>query len=152
MNEQIHNGVNQPVVVDDTQTEMLLASKGQRLGNYLIDGLCILLLFALLLFNSTLIGLENIIERIGSGLFGHIFILIYFFFQEAFSGRTIGKLITGTKAVNEDGSKLTFVKALGRTLCRFIPFEFVSFIDTPYRPKGWHDRIPKTKVISIRNT
>ena len=84
-------------------------------------------------------------------LFGVITSLGYFVPQEASSGKTLGKLITGTKAVNEDGSKLTFGKAVGRTLCRFIPFEVFSFLGGQDRPKGWHDRIPKTIVVSTRH-
>jgi uncharacterized RDD family membrane protein YckC len=83
-------------------------------------------------------------------LLGVIIFLTYFVPQEAFFGRTLGKLVTGTKVVNEDGSKLTFGKAVARTLCRFIPFEAFSFLGGHDRPKGWHDTIPKTKVISIK--
>jgi uncharacterized RDD family membrane protein YckC len=99
-----------------------------------------------------LIGLGDVIEEMNDYLLGFIILLIYYVPQEAFSGRTLGKMITGTKAVNEDGSKLTFGKVLGRTLCRFIPFEAFSFLGGQNKPKGWHDRIPKTKVISIRKT
>jgi len=80
------------------------------------------------------------------------FVLVYYLPQEAFSGRTLGKLITGTKAVNQDGTELSFGQALGRTLCRFIPFEAFSFFGENGRPKGWHDRIPNTMVISVRRT
>jgi len=76
--------------------------------------------------------------------------LIYFVFPEKFSGKTLGKLITGTKAESEDGAKLTFGQALVRTLCRFIPFEIFSFFGGNGRPIGLHDKIPKTKVISVK--
>ena len=113
-----------------------------------------------------MIGLGDSIERMGDiiermnedlqGLIENmvalIILLIYYVPQEAFSGRTLGKLITRTKAVNEDGTKLTFGKALGRTLCRVIPFDAFSFLGGQGRPKGWHDRIPKTKVILTRKT
>lgn len=49
--------------------------------------------------------------------------------------------------MNIDGSNISFAQALGRTFCRFIPFEVFSFLDS--RPRGWHDSIPKTKVINL---
>jgi hypothetical protein len=83
---------------------------------------------------------------------GIIISFLYYLPQEAFSGRTLGKMITGTRAVNEDGTKLTFGRALGRTLCRYIPFEAFSFLGGNGRPRGWHDRISRTKVISIKKS
>lgn len=150
MNEQIHDDANQGISIDETLREMVIASTGQRLGNMFLDIIfyfIFALVFGLIL---GLIGLSGIIEEMNDHLLGAIIFLIYFVPQEALSGRTLGKLITGTKAVNEDGSNLTFGKAVGRTLCRFIPFEAFSFLGGQGRPKGWHDRIPKTKVISIR--
>jgi uncharacterized RDD family membrane protein YckC len=44
----------------------------------------------------------------------------------AFKGRTIGKLITGTKAVNEDGTEMSPKTIVIRSLIRMIPFELFS--------------------------
>ena len=142
---------SQPVVAQPSK-EMVLASTGQRLGNLFLDMLFYFVFAFVFGIILALIGLGDGIDRMNDHLLGLIILLIYFVPQEAFSGRTLGKLITGTKAVNEDGTKLTFGKALGRTLCRFIPFEAFSFLGGQGRPKGWHDRIPKTKVISTRKT
>ncbi len=148
------------VAIDETLKEMVLASTGQRLGNFVIDSLfCIVVYVFVFGIILDLIGLGYSFLSMNEDLQGLIvnlevliILLIYYVPQEAFSGRTLGKLITRTKAVNEDGTKLTFGKALGRTLCRFIPFEAFSFLGGQGRPKGWHDRIPKTKVISTRKT
>ena len=132
------------------EQQRLLASTGQRLGNMFLDFIFYMIFaFAFGLFLG-FFGLVSVIEGMNEYLLGAIILFIYFVPQEAFSGRTLGKLITGTKAVNEDGSNLTFGKAVGRTVCRCIPFEPFSFLGWQGRPKGWHDRIPRTKVISLR--
>jgi uncharacterized RDD family membrane protein YckC len=67
----------------------------------------------------------------------------YTVFETASNGRTIGKMLTGTIAITQDGSPFTFKHALLRTLCRFIPFE--PFSAFGYMP--WHDSITKTVVV-----
>ena len=74
--------------------------------------------------------------------------LLYFGVLEATTSRTLGKLVTGTKVVNENGGAPTTGQILGRTFCRLIPFEAFSFFGTPTR--GWHDKIPKTYVVKAR--
>jgi uncharacterized RDD family membrane protein YckC len=63
-----------------------------------------------------------------------------------FGGRTLGKLITGSKAVREDGTSLTWKDACLRSLSRMVPFE-------PFSALGgapWHDRWTKTTVVRTR--
>jgi len=72
-----------------------------------------------------------------------ITICYYTVFETATNGRTIGKMLTGTIAITQDGSPFTFKQALLRTLCRFIPFE--PFSTFGYMP--WHDSITKTAVV-----
>ena len=73
------------------------------------------------------------------------YILYYSLFEGIFKGRTVGKFITGTKAINENGMELTFKNALLRSVCRLIPFEAFSGLGTP-----WHDSITNTMVIKAR--
>ena len=135
---------------ESSSASMPLASQGQRFGTMLLD-MIFYFVFALILGAVLgLIGLGDLIQDMNDTLLGFVILLIYYVPQEAFSGRTLGKLITGTKAVKEDGTELSFGHALGRTLCRFIPFEAFSFFGGNGRPRGWHDKIPKTKVISIK--
>jgi uncharacterized RDD family membrane protein YckC len=65
--------------------------------------------------------------------------------EAMFRGKSIGKLITGTKAVNEDGSDISFAKAFERGLARMVPFEAFSALGEPSYP--WHDKWTKTFVI-----
>lgn len=152
MNEQERRESSSAASFGEASTPIVLASTGQRFRTMLLD-LIFYFIFAFIFgFVLSLIGLGDLIQNMNDTLLGIVIILIYYVPQEAFSGRTLGKLITGTKAVKEDGTELSFGQALGRTLCRFIPFEAFSFLGGNGRPRGWHDKIPKTKVISVRRT
>lgn len=59
-------------------------------------------------------------------------------------GQTIGKLITGTQAVNNrDFTPVNFTQALVRSLCRLIPLEFIFCLFM----QPWHDTISGTLVV-----
>ena len=73
------------------------------------------------------------------------YVLYYTLSEGLFKGRTIGKLITGSKAINENGRELSFKQAFLRSVCRLIPFEPLSGLGTP-----WHDTITSTIVIKTR--
>lgn len=90
----------------------------------------------------------DFIDRTPGILIGIPILLAYYFFFEATTGRTLGKLVTGTKVVNEYGERATLRQIAGRTFARLIPFEAFSFLGTPTR--GWHDSLPKTFVIKSR--
>ncbi len=122
------------------------ASRGQRSGNFILDFAFIYVLAVLLVFSWP----EFFTEDANGYAVSVVLYIIYYLPQEAVWGRTIGKHITGTKAVNQDGTELTFRSAVGRTLCRFIPFEVLSFVGR--RPRGWHDSFSKTMVISLRKS
>jgi uncharacterized RDD family membrane protein YckC len=63
-----------------------------------------------------------------------------------FRGYTLGKFITGTRAIRDDDDELTFKDALLRSLCRIVPLEvFSALAGFP-----WHDRWTKTKVVKTR--
>lgn len=67
----------------------------------------------------------------------------YAVFESVTNGRTLGKILTGTIAITQDGSPFTAKHAMMRTLCRFIPFE--PFSAFGYMP--WHDKLSKTAVV-----
>jgi len=149
MNEQEHRASTSPSFGEES-VPITLASQGQRFGTMLLDMVFFFIFAVIVGFVLGLIGLGQLIENMNDYLLGIIIVLIYYVPQEALSGRTLGKRITGTKAIKEDGTELSFGQALGRTLCRFIPFEAFSFFGGKGRPRGWHDSIPKTKVISVK--
>jgi len=78
-------------------------------------------------------------------LFSFFLIFSSYFIQEYFFGITIGKLITGTRVVDNDGNKPSAWSIVIRTASRLIPFEAFSFLSSDKR--GWHDTISDTFVI-----
>ncbi len=74
------------------------------------------------------------------------YVIYYTICEKFFNGYTLGKLISGTRAIREDGDELTLKNAIHRSFSRFLPFEFLSgFSDRP-----WHDSWTKTTVIKSR--
>ncbi|HYG39543.1 MAG TPA: RDD family protein [Cytophagales bacterium] len=122
-----------------------LAGAGKRLMNYLIDTSIIYMLWHLALmatfyfFNKT----EQDIGTVYLVLFSVY--LPYYIFLEYLKGKTVGKMITGTQVLDEDGYKASFGRIVLRTVCRFIPFEAVSFLFGD--AVGWHDLLSKTRVV-----
>lgn len=75
-----------------------------------------------------------------------VYIGVYTVLEGAARGKTLGKLITGTRALRIDGENLTWRDAFLRSLCRIVPFEaFSSFGGHP-----WHDKWTDTIVIKER--
>lgn len=70
--------------------------------------------------------------------------LTYYIIMESLLGQTVGKIITRTEVVDEYGHRPSVLRIIGRTLCRMIPLEAISFLFTPI---GWHDSISKTLVV-----
>jgi uncharacterized RDD family membrane protein YckC len=75
--------------------------------------------------------------------------MVYYLFFEWHLGRTPGKFITGTKVVTKEWNQPSFLNILGRTLCRFIPFDGITFLWSP--SIGRHDKISTTRVINIEH-
>jgi uncharacterized RDD family membrane protein YckC len=138
------------------------ASLGQRFLNFLIDNL--LMRFGLSYITGAAVGVflgaafpdyasKIVYDRTSFDfimilyLVGILNYLIYYTFcEKVFRGYTLGKLVSGSRAIREDGTELTFKDALLRTLSRLVPFEVFSALG--YRP--WHDAWTKTTVIKSR--
>ncbi len=138
---------------DFTQQDSILvrASQGKRFGNYFIDRFALRLVSSLFSSSSASFLLGGSSYN-GSKVFGFLGIfffihfLYYFLFELYFEGRTLGKLVTKTKVVNQDGVKPTAETIALRTICRWVPFDALSFLGGN-RPMGWHDSWSKTMVI-----
>ena len=81
-------------------------------------------------------------------LFGYLMMLISFFlyyvFMEYKFQKTIGKFLTKTKVVMNDGRKPELNEIIIRTAFRLIPFDQISYLFTK---NGFHDRLSNTTVI-----
>ena len=132
-----------------------LARSGQRFLNFLIDGVLISFCHAFFLGGTLLAGTALSVSETSSFYQAGVevisfffYAIIYFLMELVFKGRTIGKLITGTKAVNEDGTEMVPKTILIRSLIRMIPFEALS----AFNLRPWHDKWSKTFVIDVKKT
>ena len=138
------------------------ASSGQRFLNFLIDNL--FMTYGLGYLTGSLVGyllasffpelavsLFSNPESIDVLIFGVIlayfnYIVYYTFCEKLFRGYTLGKLITGTRAIRTNGEELSFKDTLLRSLSRMVPFEAFSGLGG----QPWHDQWTKTMVIKSR--
>lgn len=147
---------SQENLLTELESNLVLASSGKRFLNYIIDFVCFLVfLFAFgivcaFVFPDFLYELTSV----GSFMDRIITLLLYGLFMgtiEAITkGRSLGKLITKTKAVNEDGTNISTSTAFTRGLSRAVPFNSLSALGNP--PHPWHDKWTKTYVIDIKDS
>jgi len=127
-----------------------VAGKWLRFGTLVIDYICFYISAALLgLVVGMLFGPAGVVamRKMPSIVLGSLMLLSFYCFFEGIWARTPGKLVFGTAVVNLQGEKPRFSQIVGRTFCRFIPFEAFSFLGDG---DGWHDSIPKTQVVRVR--
>jgi uncharacterized RDD family membrane protein YckC len=149
-------------VAEFSEIEYEYAGQLQRFGNFIIDNL--LMNYGIGYISGFALGI--IIGLFDSNFFDsydpnnpsfalYFFMLLvvilnhllyYTICEKLFKGRTLGKLITGTKAVRQDGAELTFRDALLRSLTRLVPFEAFSGFNT----LCWHDSWTNTMVVKTR--
>jgi uncharacterized RDD family membrane protein YckC len=67
-------------------------------------------------------------------------------FETILKGKTIGKLITRTTAVNRDGSQISTATAFKRGFLRAVPFCAFSALGSPSNP--WQDKWTDTMVVN----
>ena len=160
-----NENVNETVSLSDELNSYIKyteASPGQRFLNFVVDNL--LMRYGLSYLTGSLIGYmlvtlapdftyklfnnESSFGFIGlSYIFGIFNYLIYYTFcEKVFRGYTLGKLISGTRAVRQDGEELTFKDTILRSLVRLIPFEPFSALGR----KPWHDTWTNTMVVKSR--
>ena len=147
------------LIADNATVVYPTATKGKRFANFVIDHLCYYLFaflsgagLMLLAFFLEIDGLANWLETdtpLADFLYGYGLLFVYYALSEyIMDGRTVGKLITGTRAVNLDGGTITPRQAAVRSLVRLVPFEPFSYLS--HRLRGWHDQWSDTTVIDER--
>jgi uncharacterized RDD family membrane protein YckC len=129
------------------------ASVGARFANFLID----LVFYYIVWFGMLALLMISIRQDTGDSFFlredkGSVllqyllsitsFLTFFTIVEGASNGKTLGKLVTGTRAQKMDGSRLTWKDAFLRSVCRLVPFEaFSAFGGLP-----WHDKWTDTIV------
>ena len=152
----MENTIDEQAFDQIVQAEYETASNNRRFLNYIIDvigyyAFAFLIGVVLSLINIYLIGNSDMLSDATASnsilieyLFAIVVFLTYYTLLEYWTqGKTLGKLLTGTRAVMEDGRRISFETALKRSLSRIVPFEPFSFLGGT----GWHDRWTDTKVI-----
>jgi uncharacterized RDD family membrane protein YckC len=141
-------------LLDDLEYTYTQASANKRFGNYLIDRIAYYFIWrgfsamaarpmAFILIKTTH---DRTVMTFEVYLMALVAFVVYFTAFEGFTkGKTLGKWITGTRAVTIDGRMVTLKIAFLRSLCRLVPLEPFSAIKTPCYP--WHDRWTRTLVI-----
>jgi uncharacterized RDD family membrane protein YckC len=130
---------------------LAIASASRRFFNLILDSVGYLVVFYRIAIGFILLDIPWIQSHARLSAYGFLF--VYYVLQELLFGRTIGKWITGTKVVAADGTMPSPLQIFGRTLCRFLPFEPLSFLSNiSSKPVGWHDLLSKTRVILVRGT
>lgn len=140
--------INQPQadLLDGLDVQLVQASAGLRFANLLID---IVSFYAVMIVFG--VFYQPFLEVIIAPFAASILLGLYMSFVELiFKGKTLGKLITGTRAVQEDGTPITAGQAFGRGFSRLVPFEAFSALGNPAHP--WHDRWSHTYVINVRES
>lgn len=147
---------NNSRIVNNNQAEKLL-----RFINFIIDYiftyLLVILLYAvMMLVYSFLSGIDYLVvadkvSNINSfldRLITAFFYALFMYFTEVITkGRSLGKLITGTMVVNENGGLPTGNDLLKRNFSRIVPFDALSFLGS----NGWHDSWSDTKVVKRKS-
>lgn len=137
-------------------TPDLLASHGQRLANYVLDGIFIVggmfIIMVLALTISALAGSMAVANYFAAMNDTKLYcmtaasIVAYYGLTETYYSRSIAKFITKTVVVMADGSRPSHSVILLRSFCRLIPLEFISFLFS-FPPRGWHDLFSQTFVV-----
>lgn len=133
------------VLVEEEIYTHQLASKGKRFANYLID---VIAFYVLIIPIALIMG--GAIAEGGAGLFLYYLLVIgimiaYYTFMEYKYGKTLGKMITKCKVIDDEtGGKPTVRQAFLRTISRFVPFEGLSLL---FGDKAWHDSWIDTSVV-----
>lgn len=136
-------------------TDDLLATRGQRFLNCILDLLIVHIILASIGTTVIIIGdvsnnyeLSNWIEStttVEKLLFWSVILFLYYFLTETYFSRTFAKYFTKTIVVTKDGSRPNKRKISIRTLSRFIPLEALTFLGTNVR--GLHDLFSDTYVV-----
>ncbi|MEP6747643.1 MAG: RDD family protein [Bacteroidota bacterium] len=143
---------NEPHILEEQVINLVPANHLKRFANYLIDVIIfsILLTFLVAFADPVYPLMHKIMAKQPISLVDQLMISfvygLYMSCMEAvLKGKSIGKYITGTRAVAENGRPVDARTAFMRGLIRIIPFEQFSAISMPARL--WHDRWSSSFVV-----
>ena len=138
-----------------TITDDLLASKGERFLNFIIDLLIVYIIAISIVATINIIGditnsygVSNWVKSLSfieNLFFGLVILFFYYAFTEMYFSRTFAKYFTKTIVVRVDGSKPNAKNFMIRTVSRLNPIDPFSFLGKTER--GLHDTLSATYVV-----
>ena len=140
------------------EKQLVQAGHGKRLANYLIDLFAFSILFSIVLVVWSSIEPERFSaapQNTFQELFNNLLVSVLYSFymgiiEAVFKGKSLGKLITGTRAVYRNGQPVSAKTAFYRGLIRVVPFCPFSGLGIPCHP--WQDRWTQTIVIDEKRS
>lgn len=119
----------------------IIAGKGIRAINYLVDLICLSICYLIVNFLLEVFG-----AAINSGVLLLMIHFCYYFIFELLSYKTIGKIITQTHVTTLKNEKPDFLQILIRSLLRINPVDWLSYaFGTSVH--GTHDSMSETMVV-----
>ncbi len=111
--------------------------KGIRATNYLVDQTIILII--------ALTVLAIFQEVTTSPILYYVICFLYYFLCEVITGQTLGKKLTKTRVVNNEGRRASKLRIFLRSILRLIPLDPLSYLyGTEY---GIHDVLSSTRIL-----
>jgi hypothetical protein len=134
-------------IISSLDFEYCRASQTKRFANYIIDKL---LINSILSGGITFAIIDNFKITVWDKLSVQLITLLAYavlmgIIEGVFKGKSLGKLITRTRAINTDGTDINFQKAILRNIIRAVPFNALSAVSSPCIP--WHDQWSNTMVV-----
>jgi uncharacterized RDD family membrane protein YckC len=115
----------------------------RRAINCVID---LILIYMLVAAIEVILLPELMQNAIGHQVLNYTLLFVYYSLMETVTnGKTIGKMVTGTKAIRVDSAEFTGKDAVLRSLCRLVPFDSLCALF------GYtlHDKWTKTRVVKL---
>jgi uncharacterized RDD family membrane protein YckC len=126
---------------------MNTSHKGKRLGNFIVDMIIILVIISVFQLGIYFLYPEIAdINSISMKILTYSIWFLYYFLFEKYTNKTIGKMLTKTIIVDNEGNKPSTTQIFIRSVIRLIPFEALTYL-YGLRGLGLHDLISKTKVV-----
>ncbi len=130
----------------------------KRVGAYLVDVAVLAPIWLFLIipydaFNPER-NIQNTISLEFASLIATFLMTAYEVIMYAeYDGQTLGKRVTGIKVIMEDGSKITYGKALLRAICEYLSTAIAGlgylWVAWDKKKQGWHDKISQTLVVKV---
>lgn len=130
--------------ITNVAPELPAASIAQRFLTYCVDQTVTALIFLSLLMS----GGGDMQTTDFRFYVAFITVPLYYTLLEGSNGKTLGKIVAGTRVVDDNGAAIGYSAAFFRTLCRMIPLEVLSIFF--HSGRCWHDLITRTTVINER--